>query len=216
MFSIHRSLTLGLLCLSLASFGCSKGTTNTNAPDPDSGFAVTCVAVLPAASYVNFDETIPAAEKSELENGTQVMDRLLAKQFSSRSDVRLASDGQISGMDRNLPAQPLARARVIGDRLSCNAVLETTLRRYKDRVGGEYTAKDPASVAFDYRLIALPDGTVLCRGSFDEVQKSVMENLYNFKAATERGFTWVTAEQLMKEGIRVRMGECRYLADEEK
>ena len=215
MFSIQRSLTLGLLCLALLSFGCSKGTTDTGAAAPDSGFAVTCVAVLPAVSYVNFDETIPAAEKSQLQNGIQVMDRLLAKQFISRSDVRLVSDGQVSGMSVDLPAQPLARARVIGDRLSCNAVLETTLRRYKDRVGGEYTAKNPASVAFDYRLIALPDGQILCRGSFDEVQKSVMENLYNFKSATERGFTWVTAEQLLKEGMRVRMGDCGYLADEE-
>ncbi len=118
-------------------------------------------------------------------------------------------------MGENLPAQSLARARVIADRLSCNTVLETTLRRYKDRVGGQYTAKNPASVAFDFRLIAIPEGVVLCSGTFDEVQQSVMENLYNFKSATERGFTWVTAEQLMREGLRARFSECPYLAEDE-
>jgi len=171
--------------------------------------------VLPALSVADFDDTLSTAEDKELQFGVRVLDGLLKKQFSSRSDIRLVSDGQIAGMDVNLPAQPLERALVIAEKLSCNAVLETTLRRYKDRVGGAYTAKDPASVAFDYRLIAIPDGTVLCSGTYDEVQKSVMENLYNFRAATERGFTWVSAEQLMSEGLRDRFDECPYLSDEE-
>ena len=215
MFSILHTFTLGLLCLSLLSVGCSKNTTATRTASEDAGFAVTCIGVLPAASVVDFDETVPVAEAKQLQDGVRVLDRLLKQQFASRPDVRLVSDGQISGMDKNLPAQPLARARVVADRLSCNAVLETTLRRYKDRVGGKYTAKEPASVAIDYRLIAFPDGTVLCSGTFDEVQQSVMENLFNIKAATERGFTWVTAEQLMREGLRAKFSECPYFADDE-
>ena len=214
MFSILRTLTLVLLSLLLLSVGCSKKTDTSPASQvPD--YAVTCVGVLPVAIADNFDEIVPAAEKKQLQNGVQVLNELLKQQFISRPDVRLVSDGQISGMDDNLPAQPLARARVVADRLSCNTVLETTLRRYKDRVGGQYTAKDPASVAFDFRLIAIPEGTVLCSGTFDEVQQSVMENLFNFKTATERGFTWVTAEQLMREGLRARFSECPYLTEDE-
>ena len=213
MFSILRTLTLVLLSLSLLSVGCSKKTVTSPASHvPD--YAVTCIGVLPVATADNFDEIVPAAEKKQLQNGVNVLNELLKQQFISRPDVRLVSDGQISGME-NLPAQPLARARVVADRLSCNTVLETTLRRYKDRVGGKYSAKDPASVAFDFRLIAIPEGTVLCSGTFDEVQQSVMENLYNFKTATERGFTWVTAEQLMREGLRTRFSECPYLTDDE-
>ncbi len=214
MFSIRRTFTLGLLCLSLLSVGCSKNTTSQPVPEV-SGYAVTCIGVLPAVTPYNFDDNVPAAEAKQLQNGVRVLDRLLKQQFISRSDVRLVSDGQISGMDKNLPAQPLARARVIADQLSCNVVLETTLRRYRDRVGGKYTASDPASVAFDYRLITIPDGTVLCSGTFDVVQKSVMENLYNFKTASERGFTWVTAEQLVKEGLQARFSECSYFAADE-
>lgn len=215
MFSIFRIFTSGLLCLSLLSVSCSKKSTSSQPVPEVPGYAVTCIGVLPVVTPYNFDENVPAAETKQLQDGVPVLDQLLKQQFASRSDVRLVSDGQISGMDKELPAQPLARARVIADRLSCNAVLETTIRRYKDRVGGEYTAQEPASVAFDYRLITIPDGTVLCRGTFDEVQKSVMENLYNFKTASERGFTWVTAEQLMKEGVQVRFSECSYLAADE-
>jgi len=214
VFSILRTLTLVLLSLLLLSVGCSKKTDTSPASQvPD--YAVTCIGVLPVAIADNFDEIVPAAEKKQLQNGVQVLNELLKQQFISRPDVRLVSDGQISGMDENLPAKPLARAKVVADRLSCNTVLETTLRRYKDRVGGQYTAKDPASVAFDFRLIAIPEGTVLCSGTFDEVQQSVMENLFNFKTATERGFTWVTAEQLMREGLRARFSECPYLTEDE-
>lgn len=214
MFCILRTLTLVLLSLLLLSVGCSKKIDTSPASQvPD--YAVTCIGVLPVAIADNFDEIVSAAEKKQLQNGVQVLNELLKQQFISRPDVRLVSDGQISGMDENLPAQPLARARVVADRLSCNTVLETTLRRYKDRVGGQYTAKDPASVAFDFRLIAIPEGTVLCSGTFDEVQQSVMENLFNFKSATERGFTWVTAEQLMWEGLRARFSECPYLTEDE-
>jgi len=212
--SIFRILTSGLICLSLLSVGCSKNTTTQSVPEVP-GYAVTCIAVLPAVTPYDFDENVPAAEAKEIQNGISVLDRLLKQQFVSRSDIRLVSDGQIAGMDKDLPAQPLARAKVIAVRLSCNAVLETTLRRYKDRVGGKYTAQEPASVAFDYRLITIPDGTVLCRGTFDEVQKSVMENLYNFKTASQRGFTWVTAEQLMEEGVETRFDECSYFAPDE-
>jgi hypothetical protein len=212
--SILRIFTSGLLCLSLLSVGCSKKTTSQSVPEV-ADYAVTCIGVLPAVTPYDFEDNVPAAEAEQLQNGIHILDQLLRQQFISRTDVRLVSDSQISGMDKNLPAQPLARARVIADRLSCNTVLETTLRRYRDRVGGELTAQEPASVAFAYRLIAIPDGTVLCSGAFDEVQKSIMENLYNFKSATERGFSWVTAEQLLKEGLQERFAECSYFAADE-
>ena len=214
MFSILRILTLTLLVLTVLTTGCSKkSTTPTVSHVP--GYAVTCIGVLPAVTALNFDEPLPVGETKQLEDGVRVLDRLLKEHFMSRTDVRLVSDGQISGMDENLPAQPLPRARVIAERLSCNAILETTLRRYKARVGGKYTAKDPASVAFDYRLIAIPEGTILCKGTFDKVQQSVMENLYNLKSASEHAFTWVPAEQLMREGLEEKLGECPYLVADE-
>jgi hypothetical protein len=204
--------SLAAICCSLVLLSaCSKKSTAPAAASSEPTFAVTCIAVLPVTTFVQFDKTLPAAEKEQLDDGVLTFDRVLQKYFISRKDVRLVSDGQISGMDNNLPAQPLARARVIADKLSCNAVLETTLRRYRDRVGGQYSAADPASVAFSYRLLGMPGGQVLCRGTFDETQQSVMENLLSLSAARERGFSWITSEQLMKEGVRDRFSECGYL-----
>ncbi len=215
MSSTLRTLTLSLLALSLLTAGCIKGGTS---PAPElPSFAVTCVGVLPAVAAVNHDKTVAVAaaeEAKQTEAGLFFMDDLLKKYFGNREDVRLVSDGQISGMDKNLPAQPLERARVIADRLSCNAVLETTLRRYRDRVGGQYTADEPASVSFGYRLIAIPEGNVLCRGAFDETQQSVMENLFNIRTGSDNAFSWLTARQLMEQGLAERLEDCSYLANE--
>jgi hypothetical protein len=200
-----------LVLTAFAAAGCSRGTTSPAAPqEPD--YAVTCVGVLPAVVATSFDESVSVAEKKQLENGLVTLDALLEQHFSGRRDIRFVNHSQVSSLATAPGADALARARVVADKVSCNAVLEITLKRFRERIGGEYTAKEPASVAFDFRLIAVPDGTVLCSGSYDEVQKSVMENLYNFKSATERGFTWVTAEELMREGLEDRLDACRYLA----
>ena len=212
MSSFLRTFTAAVFCCCFLSFGCSKKVT---LPTFDETFPVTCIGILPALSMVDFDDTLSTVEDKELLDGTRVLDSLLREQFVGKSGFRLVSNSQISGMDANLPAQPMARAMLIAEKLSCNAVLETTLRRYKDRVGGEYTAKESASVAFDYRLIAIPDGTVLCSGTFDEVQKSVMANFFHFRTAADRGFTWVTAEQLLREGMQEKFKKCSYLSAEE-
>ena len=212
MFSKPRTLSLALVVTAFALAGCSGGTTSAPASQqPD--YAVTCVGVLPAAKAASYDETVSPARQKQLENGLITLDALLVEHFSGRPDIRFVNRVQLSGLDSGNDA--LTRARVVADKVSCNAVLETTLKRFKERVGGEYTAKEPASVAFDFRLIAMPDGAVLCSGSYDEVQKSVMENLYNFKSATKRGFTWVTAEELMREGLDDRLNSCPYLTPDE-
>jgi hypothetical protein len=86
------------------------------------------------------------------------------------------------------------------------------LNRFKDRVGGQYTADEPASVSFSYRLIAIPDGTVICRGAFDETQQSVMENLFSIRTGADNAFSWLTAQQLMEQGLAERLQDCSYLA----
>ena len=203
---------LGILFLSLLSSGCSKKNMNSTEQPPD--FAVSCVAVASASSGTPLDsELLSKIERKELEDGLYYLNDFLKKHFVSRSDVRLFSDGQL-GDSEDSAAPSLERARKFADQLSCNAVLETTLHRYKERVGGNMTAKEPASVAFEYRLLAMPDGKVLCLESFDAEQKSLMENLLGFREGTGGSLTWLSAKEFMKKGLRNRLEKCSYLAEE--
>ena len=40
-----------------------------------------------------------------------------------------------------------------------------------------------------------------------------MENLLNLNKASSRGFSWVTAEVLMREGLKDRLSQCSYFTD---
>ncbi|MFP7755069.1 hypothetical protein ACLG6S_10555 [Thermodesulfobacteriota bacterium B35] len=212
MRRVFRGPWILAVCLLLSLAGCSAKQETEKPQEP--AVAVTCIAVLPAASVVNYDETISFAEARKLQKGIQVLDRLLQEQLAGRKDIRFVSDSQLYGMEGTLSENFLVQARKIAHRFSCNAVLETTLWRYSERVGGRYTAKEPASVTFEYRLVATDNGSVLCQGRYDEVQKSVLENLYNLRKARERGFTWVTAEELLREGLRDKFDQCSYLRGE--
>ncbi len=213
MRNIFQGAWIVVVCLLLTLAGC--GAKQEEAGEPQQpAVAVTCIAVLPAVSVVNYDETISFAEAKKLRQGIQVLDRLLQEQFAGRKDIRFVTGNQLYGQEDSLSGNFLEQARAIANRVSCNAVLETTLWRYSERVGGEYTAKEPASVTFEYRLVETGKGRVLCQGRYDEVQKSVLENLYNLSKARERGFTWVTAEELMREGLRDKFNQCSYLRGE--
>ena len=72
------------------------------------------------------------------------------------------------------------------------------------------TAEEPASVAFEMKLIGIDTGVVLWSAKYDEVQKSALENLYDWGKSRSRGFTWITAEELMKEGIQEKFGVSPY------
>jgi hypothetical protein len=209
-YSIGITLT-GILALSIVSSGCSKKNLKSSEQPPD--FAVSCVAVAPATSGVPLDsELLSKIEKKELEDGLYFFNNFLKKHFLSRHDVRLFSDGQLEDAEDST-APTLERAKKFASKLSCNAVLETTLHHYKERVGGNMTAKNPASVAFEYRLLAMPDGKVLCLDSFDAEQQSLMGNLLSFREGTGGSLTWLTAKEFMTKGLRNRLEKCSYLVE---
>ena len=59
-------------------------------------------------------------------------------------------------------------------------------------------------------------GFVLWSAKFDEVQKSVMENILEWDKASTRGFVWVTAEELMQEGVKRKLADSSYFNSEGK
>lgn len=89
----------------------------------------------------------------------------------------------------------------IGEEMGTDAVLYGRVFRYEERIGRWYSVERPASVAFDLHLISTRNGEILWKGRFDETQLSLTENLLNISAYLKRGFRWVTADELAREGI---------------
>jgi hypothetical protein len=92
-----------------------------------------------------------------------------------------------------------------------DAVLSGRVQRYRERVGDEWGAKSPASVAFVLDLIDVRRGDVIWSARFDETQKSLSENIFAIGDIGQRGVRWLTAEQLTQEGVRKALAQLHQL-----
>ncbi len=211
MNGVQKIIALAVVIIFLMIGGCGKKEKQAViVKNPN--ISLSCIGVLPVTVKVDNAQTNqPAGNGKALQDGVLEMDKLLQKQFMAGKDIRFISSAQVNGLEGSDSEDTLSTAQKAADFLSCNGILQVTLHRYRQRVGGAYTASVPASVAFSYRLIDVNSKTVLCSGRFDETQQSVMANLYTFNSARKRGFTWITAEELLREGMQEKFQECPYL-----
>lgn len=80
-------------------------------------------------------------------------------------------------------------------------VLLGRVERYEERIGSDWSVNRPASVAFRLLLMETSTGRVVWKGSFDETQQALSENLLTLKTFLRRKARWVTVEDLAQSGF---------------
>jgi hypothetical protein len=95
----------------------------------------------------------------------------------------------------------LAVLKKVGAELKADVIAVGYVYRYTERVGYDFSAEHPASVAFEIHLLNVKDGSTIWRGVFDKTQKSLMENVFQASSFFKGGAKWLTASQLAKQGI---------------
>jgi hypothetical protein len=193
---------LGCIATSLFFFAGCAGQQQATESEPSAPFSVSCIAVMPALPAADFDDPATQESRAALLEGSRVLNGLLKQELSGRK-VRFVAE-----RDVELGTTSLEQARKIAQQYQCNTVLDLSVSRYVERVGGDYGVKQPAAVTFAYRLYETGEGRVLCHGRFDERQQAVMENLLTLPKAQSRGLIWLTAEDLARDGLREKFGEC--------
>lgn len=131
----------------------------------------------------------------------------VASLLKSRKDLELVPESQAEGVlstilsdeSAELPERELLTK--VGFSLGADAVLAGKVYRFVERDGTGFSAKSPAAVAFELDLILVSDGRVVWSGHFDETQKSLFENLFQWNTFWQRKGLWITAEQLATEGL---------------
>jgi hypothetical protein len=208
-FFISRLLPLILIAL-LSSCG-SKQPLPTEEDRQEARLKVPCIVVLPVETRVNSDPSISYKKASVLEDGAAYMDSVLAEQMVGKKNIRVLSSRQFLSLIPQDSADKLVLMKKIGSELKCNAVLETTLSSYRQRVGSSYGVDSPASVAFSFRLFDTSDGRVIWSSTFKETQQTVMSNIMSLGSGESRGLKWLTVEELAELGITEQIKECPYL-----
>jgi hypothetical protein len=210
MYTVRTAIILFFCGVMLFAAGCGLNKTDAGEVDQAAEGQVICIGVLPAAEAQVAHGPAGEVKAKSLRQGAETMDRLLQQELQGQAQVRFVGQDLLAGLALTGGESSLALARLVGERIGCNAVLETTVSRFDEREGGKYSVEKPAAVAFDFRLFAIDSGAVLWSATVDESQKSVMENLYEWNKARSRGFSWVTAEGLMLEGVRAKLGNSPY------
>ena len=159
----------------------------------------------PQATYAS----PPSSERSFSEQELSVLlARLLYSTMASMPDWQVVSEGEVKDIAQSVPpGNDTARLQKIGQMAYADGVVVGRMQRYRERVGNEWGAKSPASVAFAVDLIDVRRGDVVWSARFDETQKPLSENIFALGSVGQRGVRWLTAEQLTQEGVRKAVGD---------
>lgn len=171
---------------------------------------LSCVAVLPAAAGYKSGMSEKNDQK-ESRGGVSILERAVGAELQKSSVSRVVGPSLLPQGTGQVTGGRLGAVQEIGRRLQCEAVLVSTLNRFKRRQGTTYSVDEPASVAFELKLVGTRTGRILWMSNFDETQESLLSNLFSFGKAQSRGFTWITAEQLLVGGVHDKLRKCPYI-----
>jgi curli biogenesis system outer membrane secretion channel CsgG len=97
----------------------------------------------------------------------------------------------------------------IGQSTGADAVLCGSVERYVERVGAEYAADHPASVAFSLKLVDMKSKQVVWSARFSKTQQPLANNFFNLPNFLENKGQWVNASELANEGVKQAMNDLR-------
>jgi hypothetical protein len=163
---------------------------------------VDLIAVMPIEPLERVSATPPAPPESLAPGAARAVTAAVYDALMSSSDWRVVPDLTVAQALAHMKAgEDLAsRARALGKEVGADAVLFGTVSRYVERVGAEYGARHPASVAFSLSLISVASGERLWTGSFDQTQRPLTTNLFNWWQFWRGGPRWFTAQEFARLG----------------
>lgn len=207
-----NTLALVALCGCLALLSSCSGKTSTGGKETDKPLeSLSSLVVLPSEvssgkSGRQNDENI------SLRKGADFVDLTMVELMNDYRTVRALSAHQVAAlMDEDNAEGATDVIGHLGKILHCDAVMQITVHRYRQRVGGELAAESPASASFQMRLVDVKTRAVLWSSDFDETQESLLSNILSFNKAQSRGFKWISVETMVSQGLKERIARCPYL-----
>jgi hypothetical protein len=155
-------------------------------------------------------ETSTAAVEahSQQDSPPEMLAKQLYSVMASLPNWQIVSESEVKQVEQMKPSiTDAARLRQIGEMVFADAVMVGRVERFRERVGDDWGVKSPASVAFVLDLVDVRRGDVIWSARFDETQKALTENIFALGDIGQRGVRWLTAEQLMIDGVKKAVGQ---------
>jgi TolB-like protein len=201
----------------LALSGCSFGVGNLqsrHSTDMEARRIRRIAVMLPVdtVAQVSKAPATPGEPKISERDSSEILARVTHSVMNGLPNWQIVSESEVREVSQTISAGGEgARLRQLGEMVYADAVMIGRMRRYRERVGDEWGAKSPASVAFVLDLVDVRRGDVVWSASFDETQKSLSENIFAIGDIGARGVRWLTAEQLATEGVKKAVAQLHQL-----
>jgi hypothetical protein len=164
--------------------------------------AVRRIAVLPPAG----------ADKGGRKEPVVLLSDLVYSTVAALPNWQIVSDREVREVLALVPlGAELGRVRRLGEMVYADGILSARVLRFRERVGEEWGAKSPASVAFVVDLWDVKRGDIIWSGQFDETQKPLSENIFALGEFAQRGAKWLTADELTHEGVKKAVGQLHQI-----
>lgn len=210
-----RIFALLLLILSSCSFGPgnlqSKHSTDLEAR------RIRRIAVLPPTALGGATESkisfgaVPE-QKSRERDAPENLAKFIYSAMVALPNWQIVSENEVREVGQAVGSNDeAARLKRVGEMVYADAVVTGRLQRYRERIGDEWGAKSPASVAFVLELVDVRRGDVVWSARFDETQKSLSENIFALGEIGQRGVRWLSADQLTQEGVKKAVGQLHQI-----
>jgi len=171
---------------------------------------LSCIAVPPAGNRVDNDQTIAYDEAKKLEKGAAFASSILVRELADNPKVRIISQSQMATIMSGVTGGLHGSVALLGEKVNCDGVLLTTVRKFEQREGTDLAVDAPASADLNLVLYHAPTKKVLWTAEYRETQESFLSNILSFDKMQNRGFKWVTVEQMVDEGLSEKLKQCPY------
>ncbi len=136
----------------------------------------------------------------------KVVEEIFTDKLKELKNTELISSEKAAAVHQRVSAASLKKPllqiiKKTGGELQADVVVAGYVYHYRERVGYDYSAERPASVAFEIHLISVKDGKSIWRGIYDKTQKSLMEDVFQASSFFKGGAKWLTARELAKLGV---------------
>lgn len=212
----YSCIAVLVLCVSIAGCAADRSVTERPASYAASQKAFTTIAVVPFQKMTTDEPSVHYVRcpvsgsimRTCAYTGApeQKVEEIFTRRLRGIESVLTVPPERVQGAYRKLASDsfvtsPLQIARSMGTELNVDGVILGYLFCYRDRKGYTYSVEYPASAAFSVYLIDVKSGAIAWKGIFDKTQASLMENVLDISSFIRQGGQWVTADELIEEGV---------------
>ena len=165
-------------------------------------------ALFAPAPVANVPFSSPPVTRTSEKDASEALARFVHASMATLPNWQIVAESEVREAVVNAPpSSEDIRLKRVGEMVYADAVMMGRVQRYRERIGDEWGAKSPASVAFVLDLVDVRRGDIVWTARFDETQKSLSESIFSLGSIGERGVRWLSADQLTHEGVKKAIGQ---------